>query len=261
MNLRDRGYGDSTEGLKLKKQERHSREKKVTPGEAPVQKGQAYQPTRSLPSYGAVPEYSPVAPSGSSDVPINLQFTDDYDRISHDIDVEAPYKLYSIDRDSAPANTMSLEEIQRRLKELEQAMSSAYDRQNIDRMQNRVARGGVAGNNIPGKAYVDYRWDVAEALDDAGYGVGVDDATQQLLWQNYLQAAAAGKKKEQDYNYRKENEFNPFSYDNASNPAAATSAYDLSKTEASIDAMYREYTDLKNEYNTRLARYLQSIGG
>lgn len=210
-NLRDRGYGNSMEGLQLKKApERHTRKKTVVPGEANVSKGHPVQPTRSMPSYGSVPEYSPVYPVGNAGTPLNLQFSDVHDEGMHESNVEVPFQKFNIERDIGK-NQMSLDEIRRRMQELERALSSAYD------SQRDMAKMSP---------YTDYKWDEAEMIDDNLLGLNADEPTQQLAFMNYQKAARTGE---------------------AMHNAPA------------IDRLFFEYNNLKNEYNARLAQYLQGM--
>ena len=239
-NLRDRGYSSSMDGYTPKKQERHTRKKKVVSGEATVSKGQAYQPTRSI----AAPEYA----ANPTNAPLNLQFSDQYDRISHDDNVEIPYKQYTWERDSAPANTMTMDEIKRRMQELEQAMARIdAGRTNINMRVfdgKQHATDPIPYFEHPAQPLADYEWNKHDVLDDYLPDVTDDPVALYLEQMNHAKAAATGKalRKQRDSAY----------YD------ALDSALE---EENNYKNLFFEYNNLKNEYNTRLAQYLHSFGG
>ena len=262
MNLRDRGYGNSMEGLHLPK-ERHTRQKTVAPGEASVSKGQKVtntnvqnssvmrmpSPEEIRASYGE----SPVnAGPPMKSAPLNLQFSDIYDKISHDDEVEIPYREYARERDAAPKNTMSLEEIRRRMQELERALSGAYARQNIDRA---ILQGTKKTTHPTGDArflpkfYADYKWDEADYLGDWAPDLG-NDAYAAFRDIEREKAAASGRAlsiKAMDMaQTNKESQY-------------AQHSQNVDLDEASIDNLFFEYNNLRNEYNARLAQYLQGL--
>lgn len=213
----------------------HSREKKVASGTAEVRKGQktAKAPARDnavkLPSVEQIrsePKQNRAqpAPKTQRSKPLKIDFNDSDDAARYHQNVTVPYQQYAAERDATPPNNMSLDELKRRMDELEQALTSAYDRQNADRMRYRTAEGYANGN-----------WDVAEAKEDAGWALGADEATQQQLFMDYIQAAAVGKSLEKQ------------------------KRYDIAVDEGRISSLYWEYNNLKNEYNMRLAQYLQGM--
>ena len=261
-NLRDKGYGNSMEGLQLPK-ERHTRQKNVAPGEASVSKGQKVMntnvqnssvmrmpsPDEIRASYGE----SPVnAGSPQRSAPLNLQFSDIYDKISHDDEVEIPYREYARERDAAPKNTMSLDEIRRRMKELERVLSGAYARQNTDRA---ILQGAKKTTHLTGDArflpkfYADYKWDEADYLGDWAPDLG-NDAYAAFRDIEREKAAASGRAlsiKAMDMaQTNKESQY-------------AQHSQNVDLDEASIDNLFFEYNNLRNEYNARLAQYLQGL--
>ena len=262
MNLRDRGYGNSMEGLQLKK-ERHTRQKTVAPGEASVSKGQKVTNTNvqnssvmRLPSpdeirasYGTA---TVNAGSPQRSTPLNLQYSDRYDRISHDDNVEIPYREYARERDSTLQNSMSLDEIRRRMQELERVLSGAYASQNV----NRAAISGSKKTTQPTsearllpKAYADYNWDAEDFLAEWAPDLG-DDAYVAFRDVERAKAAATGRALAMKAMGMAQTNMDAQNAQHAQN---------LNLDEAAIDNLYFEYNNLKNEYNARLAQYLQGL--
>ena len=255
MNLRDKGYGNSMEGY-APKQERHTREKKVTPGEATVQKGQAYQPTRELPSWGSVPEYGAVAPASPSQAPLQLQYVDLLPNDKQRYDASIP------DTVAPTYDNLSDEELKKRMQQLEQALNAAYSNQRNNRLARSAAKTAdfeYAGIPMtPAEKYANYNWEVAENLEDAAQELGYIDtnpALYQQAFQNYANAAAAGRAVEKQ-SYPQ----NSVTFDSMMTVDPRLKQ-NIQANEATIDQLFWEYNNLKNEYNARLARYLQSIGG
>lgn len=199
-NLRDRGYSSSMDGMRLPKvQERHSRQKTVAPGEASVSKGRKVTPeTRSTPSYGSVPEYAQTAPETLPTTPnqsLALGYTDPLDELNHEKRVEAPFRQYINSQRDASVADMSTDEIMKRLRELEAALSYNYNIQNVD-----------------------YK----KTVNRPSYFTNADEEMQDMAQDELLTSA-------------------------------------IRRDEASIDQLYWEYNNLKNEYNVRLAQYLQGL--
>lgn len=143
-NLRDRGYGNSMDGYQPKPERFHSREKTVAPGTAQVRKGQqaATNPVRDRTAYTpgveqirSEPEYTPRSVQ-TNKTPVDLHYTDTHDAYAHYGRVEHPFRQYS--QEQKPGSGLSLEELKRRMDALEQALTSAYDRQNMDRSADRM---------------------------------------------------------------------------------------------------------------------------
>lgn len=261
MNLRDKGFSSSMEGYTPKKQERHTREKSVAPGEAIVQKGQKVQPTRDLPNYGSVPEYGATG-APAVDIPyasnqsIPLHYTDLNDQLYHFAKVELPYRKGEQNRKIRDGylSTLSDEELKRRLAELEQALSTAYAQQNTDRQARRNIPTGEEGH-YPEEVLANYNWNVHDVLDDYVADTTDDPVALYLEQMEHAKAAATGRvinKQALRKNLAAQDAY-PARYNSATQKIA--------DDERSIDDLYFEYNNLKNEYNTRLARYLQSIGG
>lgn len=262
-NLRDRGYGNSMEGLQLKKApERHTRQKNVAPGEASVSKGQKVtntnvqnssvmrmpSPDEIRASYGEPPVN---AKSPQRSAPLNLQFSDVHDEGRHESNVEIPFQIFDIERDIGK-NEMSLDEIRRRMRELERALSGAYARQNTDRA---ILQGAKKTTHPTGDArflpkfYADYKWDEADFLGDWAPDLG-NDAYAAFRDIERAKAAASGRAlsmKAMDMaQTNKESQY-------------AQHSQNVDLDEASIDNLFFEYNNLRNEYNARLAQYLQGL--
>lgn len=260
-NLRDRGYSSSMDGYNPAPY--HSRRKKTAAGTAQVQKGEEVNrqsvrdsgalrlpsPEEIRASYGKAPVNA--GPPQRSE-PLNLQFSDIYDKISHDDEVEIPYREYARGRDTAPKNTMSLDEIRRRMQELERALSGAYARQNTDRA---ILQGTKKTTHPTGDArflpkfYADYKWDEADFLGDWAPDLG-NDAYAAFRDIERAKAAASGRAlsmKAMDMaQTNKESQY-------------AQHSQNVDLDEASIDNLFFEYNNLRNEYNARLAQYLQGL--
>ena len=104
----------------------------------------------------------------------------------------------------------------------------------------------VEGEEHPAQPLADFNWEKAELLDDAGLGLGVSDAQQQLLWMDYQKAAATGRAlKKQHEHY----------IDNHGIPGIENAMAE----ERQYGNLFHEYNNLKNEYNARLAQYLQGL--
>lgn len=218
-NLRDRGYSSSMDGYKPAPY--HSRRKKTEAGTAQVRKGEEVtrqsvrdsgalrlpSPEEIRASYGKAPVNA--GPPQRSE-PLNLQFSDVHDEGSHESNVEIPFQMFNIERNIGKSE-MSLDEIRRRMQELERALNSAYDSQRA---------------RVKVRPYTDYNWDVAEAIDDNLLGLNANEPTQQLAFMDYQKAARAGE--------------------------TATNTPE-------VDELFHEYNNLKNEYNARLAQYLQGL--
>lgn len=268
QNLRDRGFSSSMDGYQQKRT--HSRQKTVAPGEASVSKGRKVTNTpaqdsavlrlpspeqiRSTQSYG----YGPAAARAPRSEPINFSYTDPEDESRHYENVEKPWRE-NIGSVSGALKDMPLEEIKRRMDALNQALNASYDRQNIDRMNARTARGYVAGSEERKiQPLMDYNWNVAEALSDSAWDLGSEEYAA-IKDQDYFKAAAAARRNDKKISEKEELEFNPHSFDNAYNAPALSAIGNLYRDEASVDALYSEYNALKNEYNARLAQYLQGL--
>lgn len=270
QNLRDKGYSSSMDGYQPRKQ--HSRQKTVLPGEADVSKGRKAAATpvqngaamrlpspeqiRSTPGSG----FSPAINGSRRSAPLNLNYTDPEAERSHYENVEMPWREnIGAVRDSGALRDMPLDEIKRRMEVLDKALNAAYGRQTADRMNVRTARGYVAGSREREiQPLMDYNWNVAEALSDSAWDIGGDEYAA-IKDQEYLKAANAGKAFDQRLSDKQEMEFNPHAYDNAFNASALSAIGDLTRDESSVDALYSEYNALRNEYNARLARYLQGL--
>ena len=243
-NLRDRGYSSSMDGYTPKKQERHTRKKKVVSGEATVSKGQPAKKAE-LPSVER-PSDSGTYTTNKTQVP--LYFTDKKDQASHWRNAEVPYMEFSAERDAAPKNIMSLGDIKRRMQELEQAMARIdTGRTNINMRVfdgKQHATDPIPYFEHPAQPLADYEWNKHDVLDDYLPDVTDDPVALYLEQMNHAKAAATGKalRKQRDSAY----------YD------ALDSALE---EENNYKNLFFEYNNLKNEYNTRLAQYLHSFGG
>ena len=263
-NLRDRGYSSSMDGMHLPKaQERHSRQKTVTPGEASVSKGRKVTPeTRSTPSYGSVPEYNPVYPGGNAtqSTPLNLQFTDPADEAAAYRRGPGPYAaMREEQRQLVPGETrsnLSPEELRKRIRQLEEAMAAmdaghSKFRSRIFSSEDNTEYQApylpyMEGEEHPAQAIADFNWNKAELLDDAGLELGASPAQQQLLWMDYQKAAAIGRALEEQHNQYISNNGIP-------------GYKDAMAEENQYGSLYNEYNNLRNEYNARLAQYLQGL--
>lgn len=272
-NLRDRGYSSSMDGynLKLNKaDERHSRKKTVAPGDATVSKGQKVtnstvkdsavmrlpspEQIRSTPI--SVPEYGPVGlpPSElpySPNTPINLHYSDPLDQVAQYRNVEIPYRMNSSKQN--PAANMSTDEIKRRMDEIEQALSLNYTKQAQDRQRRRGYKWSSDPSTLEeeltaAKTVSDYNWEMHDFLDDWMPDLTNDPVALASEQMEHAKAAAAGR-----VNNEKLNTQNRF------DAGYNRLTQDIISDEASIDQLYWEYNNLKNEYNVRLAQYLQGL--
>jgi len=260
-NLRDRGYGNSMEGLQLKKApERHTRQKNVAPGKASVSRGQKVTNTNvqnssvmRMPSpdeFRAMPQYTPL----------DLQFTDPKDADDAYSRGTGSYTaMQDAQKQLVPGETrsnLSPEELRKRIRQLEEAMA-AMDAGH-DKFRIREFKSGdntpyqapylpyTEGEEHPAQPLADFNWEKAELLDDAGLGLGVSDAQQQLLWMDYQKAAATGRELKKQHDHYISNHGIP----GAENAIAEERQY---------GNLFQEYNNLKNEYNARLAQYLQGL--
>ena len=269
-NLRDKGYGNSMEGLQLPK-ERHSRQKNVAPGEASVSKGQKVtnsnvqnssvmripSPDEIRASYGE----SPVnAGSPQRSAPLNLQFTSEKDSDDAYRRGAGAYSAFlDAQKQLVPSETrtdLTPEELKKRIRALEEAMAAmdaAHGKFRVRNFKNNANSEYEVpyypyspGEEHPAQPLADFNWDKAEFLDDAGLGLGVSDAQQQLLWMDYEKAAATGRALEEQHEHYIDNHGIP----GIENAMAEERQY---------GNLFHEYNNLKNEYNARLAQYLQGL--
>ena len=261
QNLRDRGYSSSMDGYKPAPY--HSRRKKTAAGTAQVQKGEEVN-RQSVRDSGALRLPSPEeirasygtatinAGSPQRSAPLNLQYSDRGDKISHDDNVEIPYREYARERDSALQNTMSLDEIRRRMQELERVLSGAYASQNANRAavsgSKKTTQPTSEAREMP-KAYADYNWDVEDFLAEWAPDLG-NDAYVAFRDIERAKAAATGRALAMKAMSMAQTNMNAQNAQHAQN---------LNMDEAAIDNLYFEYNNLKNEYNARLAQYLQGL--
>lgn len=248
------------DGMQLPKvQERHSRQKTVAPGEASVSKGRKVTTeTRPTPSYGSVPEYSPVYSGGKT--PLNLQFTDPADEAAAYRRGPGAYAAMREDqRQLVPSETrsnLSPEELRKRIRQLEEAMAAMDASRDKFRIREFKSDDNteyqapylpyMEGEEHPAQAIADFNWEKAELLDDAGLALGASPAQQQLLWMDYQKAAAIGRALEDQHNQYIDNHGIP-------------GYRDAMAEENRYGNMYQEYNNLRNEYNARLAQYLQGL--
>ena len=263
-NLRDRGYGNSMEGYqpklqlqKINKAEKrepyHSRQKTVAPGEANVSRGRMVNDSARMPSpdeFRAMPQYAPL----------DLQFTDPKDADDAYRRGAGSYTaMQDAQKQLVPGETrsnLSPEELRKRIRQLEEAMA-AMDAGH-DKFRLREFKSGdntpyqapylpyTENEEHPAQPLADFNWEKAELLDDAGLGLGVSDAQQQLLWMDYQKAAATGRALKKQHDHYISNHGIP-GIENAMDE------------ERQYGNLFQEYNNLRNEYNARLAQYLQGL--
>ena len=296
QNLRDRGYSSSMDGYqpklqrqKINKAEKrankfterdrfNSRQKTVAPGEASVSKGEKVitapaqnsavarlpspEQIRSTPI--SVPEYSPTYPTGLSPVqsqPLNFQMTDPQREQFYQRNIWS--KAPSLG-EGPPESGMSMEELKNRIDELNEAMWKLYRKRDgeqfrVKEMEQRASGDLYTNQHIPyyptvdvdsefnaANTVADYNWEVKEYLNDWVPDVTDDPVVRETAWQDFVKAANTGR-------YLKTDEYWNSLFDKKTPRIYAE--------EQRLSDLFNEYNNLKNEYNTRLARYLQSYGG
>ena len=153
---------------------------------------------------------------------------------------------------------MSLDEIKKRMKEMEYALNNAYTGQQIARAKRAATRNvtdfyysGIPMQ--PSEKVANYYWDMHDFLDDWMPDLTDDPVALALEQQAHAEAATTGHAVEaQAY---PQNQAVLAGYDAAN----ARNDMDIQTNEAALDKLFFEYNNLRNEYNARLAQYLQGL--
>lgn len=242
------------EGLQLKKApERHTRQKKVVPGEANVSK---WEPISTTPApFQTTNNVASVSPT----TPLNLQFTDERDeRDAYRRGPGAFTDNVSAKKQLVPAESrvdLSDEELRKRIRALEEAMAAMDAGHKKFRL--RGFKGGdnseyeapyypySPGEEHPAMPLADFNWNKHDWMDDTLYDITDDPVALYLEQLEHAKAAATGNALEDQHNHYMDNHGIP-------------GIGDAMAEERQYGNLFQEYNNLKNEYNRRLASYLQS---